>query len=132
MNIVTWSETDASGSIHFTAPLRWVENAEHALLRAEGMIPGSFPRRAVSSSYLRSLREGDEYRVDLEVERIGSTSITYGWRVLSGGAVCVEGSHTVVHLDDTGVPSPVPESLRAGLAVRLRAKSDNDGGEYVR
>lgn len=120
-NIVSYSDTDASGSFHYTAPLRWAEDAEHALLRAAGTEPGSFPRRVVNSSYLRPLRAGDTYSVDLDVERIGSTSITYRWRVLSGGAVCVEGSHTVVHVDGAGRPTPVPQSLRAALNPHLRA-----------
>jgi acyl-CoA thioester hydrolase len=121
--IVFWSETDASGSFHFTAPLRWAEDAEHALVRAAGGDPGSFPRRAVSSSYLRPLRAGDQYTVDIAVERIGSTSITYWWRVLSGDAVCVEGGHTAVHLDGTGRPAPVPDALRSALSAHQRAKS---------
>jgi acyl-CoA thioesterase FadM len=121
--IVTWSETDASGSFHFAAPLRWAEDAEHALLRAAGSDPASFPRRAVSSSYLRPLRAGDTYTVDLGVERIGSSSITYWWRVLSGDTVCVEGGHTAVHLDGTGRPSPVPDTLRSALAPHVRAKA---------
>jgi acyl-CoA thioesterase FadM len=120
-NIVSYWETDASGSFHYTAPLRWAEDAEHALLLSVGTKPGSFPRRVVNSSFLRPLRAGDTYTVDLEVERIGSTSITYRWRVLSGGAVCVEGSHTVVHVDSEGRPKPVPESLRRGLIPHVRA-----------
>ncbi|UVS81488.1 MULTISPECIES: acyl-CoA thioesterase [Actinokineospora] len=121
--VVTWSETDASGSFHFTAPLRWAEDAEHALVRAAGFDPGAFPRRAVSSSYRKPLRAGDVYTVDIGVDRIGSTSITYSWRVVSGGAVHAEGSHTVVHLDGSGVPTPVPDALRAALASHLREPS---------
>jgi acyl-CoA thioesterase FadM len=120
--IVLWAETDASGSFHFTAPLRWAEDAEHALLRAAGGDPGAFPRRAVNSSYLRPLRAGDKYTVDIGVERIGSSSITYWWRVLSGDAVCVEGGHTAVHLDATGRPVPVPDSLRSALEPHVRTK----------
>ena len=115
--VVAWADTDASGRFHFAAPLRWVEDVEHEAYRAAGLDPGRFPRRAVSSSYTRSLRAGDPYTVDLDVERVGSTSITYRWRVLSDDAVCVEGEHTVVHVDDDGRPAPVPDSLRAVLAA---------------
>jgi acyl-CoA thioester hydrolase len=118
--VVLWAETDASGSFHFTAPLRWAEDAEHALLRAAGGDPAAFPRRAVNSSYLRPLRAGDAYTVDIGVERIGSSSVTYSWRVLCGGEVCVEGGHTAVHLDASGRPTPVPDALRAGLQPHLR------------
>lgn len=114
--VVTWSETDASGRFHFTAPLRWAEDTEHGLYRSVGLDPASFPRRAVSSTYQASLRAGDAYTVDLAVGRVGSTSITYRWRVRSGGSVCVEGEHTVVHVDGQGRPTAVPDALREVLA----------------
>lgn len=120
--VVPWSDTDASGRFHFTAPFRWAENAEHALLRDAGFGPEPFPRRAVTSSYLRPLMAGDPYTVDIGIEQIGSTSITYWWRVLSEDVVCVEGSHTAVHLDETGRPSPLPESLRTALRPHVRTK----------
>lgn len=120
--VVPWSDTDASGRFHFTAPFRWAENAEHELLRSAGFGPEPFPRRAVTSSYLRPLMAGDPFTVDIGVEQMGSTSITYWWRVLSGGEVCVEGSHTAVHLDDSGRPCPLPDPLRAALSRHVRPK----------
>ena len=56
----------------------------------------------------------------ITVERIGTTSITYSWQVRAGGAVCVEGSHTTVHLDDGGRPAPIPDALRSALTPHLR------------
>jgi acyl-CoA thioesterase FadM len=113
--VVPWADTDASGRFHFTAPLRWVEDVEHRAYRTAGLDPGRFPRRAVASTYVRPLGAGDPYTVDLVVERVGTTSIGYRWRVLSDGAVCVEGSHTVVHVGDDGRPAPLPDDLRAAL-----------------
>ncbi|MFJ9381316.1 acyl-CoA thioesterase [Streptomyces sp. NPDC101455] len=117
--VVGWSETDASGRFHFTAPLRWAEDAEHALYRAAGLDPAFFPRRAVSSTYERALRAGDAYSVDLTVEGIGSTSITYRWSVRSEDAVCVHGSHTVVHVDGSGRPAALSQALRDALTPHL-------------
>lgn len=74
-----------------------------------------FPRRAVQAVFDRPLMEGDEYAVELEVEKLGTTSITYAWRILKGADVAVRGSHTVVHTDGSGTPSPVPDALRAAL-----------------
>ena len=122
-NHVFWAETDASGRFHFTAPMRWAENVEHEILRAAGVGPSGFPRRAVTSSYLKSLRAGDAYTVDLTVDRIGSTSISYSYQVLSDGDVCVEGSYTVVHVDEAGRPTPVPDVVRSALAPHVRAQA---------
>ncbi|MGY1821744.1 acyl-CoA thioesterase [Geodermatophilus sp. SYSU D00079] len=117
--VVRFSETDASGRFHFTSALRWAEDAEHETYRACGLDPAGFPRRAVTSSYLSSLRAGDEYVVELEVERVGTSSIAYRWRVLTGDVVCVEGGHTVVHVGGSGHPEPVPDVLRTELEGRL-------------
>lgn len=117
--VVSWSDTDASGRFHFTAPWRWVENAEHALYRSlvPGVEVGRFPRRAVSATYERPLLAGDEYTIELDVEKVGRTSIAYAWRIVGPDGVCVTGGHTVVHVDVTGRPAEVPQDLRAGLAV---------------
>lgn len=116
-SMVAWSETDASGRYHFTAPLRWAEDAEHALYRTAGpgTMVGGFPRRAVSVTYSRPLAAGDSYTVELSVKKVGRTSISYAWQILGPGGPCAEGTHTVVHVDETGRPAPVPDPLRAAL-----------------
>lgn len=119
---LAWVETDASGRFHYTAPFRWIEQVEHAFYR--DVVPsldlGSLPRRAVHATYDRALRMGDPWTVEMTVERIGSTSATYAWRVLSGDELCVNGGHTVVHVDEDGRPAPLPDQLVAGLMAHQR------------
>lgn len=115
---VEFVDTDAGGRIHHTAALRWAERAEHQLLRAVGWPDlTSFPRRRVAAEYRAPLRFGDEVVVEIRPSAVGRTSITYEWRVLRGGDVCVEGSTTCVHVDGEGLASPVPDELRAALAA---------------
>lgn len=115
---VAWSDTDASGRYHFTSVFRWVENAEHAMYRTA--VPdidlGRFPRRAVSASFQRALVAGDEYAVHLDLTRIGTSSLTWRWRITSGDDTCVEGDHTAVHVDADGRPAPLPAPLQKALA----------------
>lgn len=115
--VVAWSDTDASGRYHFTAAYRWAENAEHELYRsiAPGIDAGRFPRRSASASYERPLVAGDEYVVELDAGEVGTTSITYSWRVLSPDGVAARGNHTVVHLGEDGRPAPVPDTIRSRL-----------------
>lgn len=113
--IVAFHETDASGAYYYVNALKWAENAEHALYRSAGVPPARFPRRAVRAEFERPLADGDEYVVELGVERLGKTSITYAWRVLKADQVAVTGSHTVVHVDESGRPGPVPDELRVVL-----------------
>lgn len=113
---VAWVDTDAGGRIHFTAPFRWAEAAEHTLYReVEAKIDvGCLPRRAVEAHYLRPLRFDDELEFRLRSEP-GRTSITFRWQVIRDGELCVEGRYTVVYVDESGVPSALPEDFRAAL-----------------
>jgi YbgC/YbaW family acyl-CoA thioester hydrolase len=115
---VAWIDTDAGGRIHFTAAFRWAEAAETALIRATGLMDswGDYPRRAVEAEYLAVLRFDDEFEVELAVERVGTSSITYGWEIRRpDGEVCIRGRHTAVHVDADGRPSPIGAQLRSAL-----------------
>jgi YbgC/YbaW family acyl-CoA thioester hydrolase len=114
---VAWVDTDAGGRIHFTAAFRWAEQAETSLMREAGMLGGwgDYPRRKVEAEYRRVLVFEDELETRIRVERLGTTSITYAWEVSRGGEVCVEGRHTVVHVDREGAPAPIPDAIRTAL-----------------
>ena len=114
---VAWVDTDAGGRIHFTAVFRWVEAAETALMRRIGLMEGwsDYPRRHVEADYLEVLVFEDDVDVRLRVEGVGTTSITYAWEIAKAGEVAVQGSHTVVHVDEDGRASELPDAVRAAL-----------------
>lgn len=113
---VAWADTDASGRIHNTAAIRWAEVVEHDLMRSLGVVGvGSFPRRALDVEFSAALRFGDEFDLELEVERVGRTSVTYAWHATRAEGEregCFSGHTTVVHVDDDGRPQPLPAALR--------------------
>jgi acyl-CoA thioesterase FadM len=111
---VAWSDTDASGRIHFTAPFRWAENAENDLRRALSLPLdlGTLPRRHVEAGYLERLDADEEVELRLQVAAVGRTSITYVWNVYARGVRCVEGRHVVVHVDGNGTPQALPDDVR--------------------
>ena len=115
---VAWIDTDAGGRIHFTAAFRWAEAAETSLLRSLGLLDGwgDFPRRAVEAEYLAVLRFEDEFELELVVERVGTSSITYAWEIRHDGELSIRGRHTAVHVDAEGRPSPLPPDVRRALA----------------
>lgn len=114
---VAWVETDASGRIHNTAPLRWAEAAEHSLMRRLGLggVHG-YPRRHVEATFHAPMAFGDEFDFVFEVERLGTTSVAYAWRAERGGVLCVEGRTVAVHVDADGRPAALPADFRAALA----------------
>jgi acyl-CoA thioester hydrolase len=79
---------------------------------------GNYPRRAVEAEYLAVLRFDDEFEVDLGVERVGTTSITYAWEIRRlDGEVCIRGRHTAVHVDADGRPAPLSPEVRSALTL---------------
>jgi acyl-CoA thioesterase FadM len=74
-----------------------------------------YPRRAVEAEYLSVLRFEDEFEVELAVERVGTSSITYAWEIRRGDELCIRGRHTAVHVDADGRPAPLSPQLRAAL-----------------
>ncbi len=115
---VLWVDTDAGGRIHFTAAFRWAEAVELALYRKLGLteyVP-HLPRRHVEADFRRVLVFDDEIDVTLSVARLGTTSIAYEWQITRDGELAVEGSHTVVHVDEHGHAQPLDDELRAALA----------------
>jgi acyl-CoA thioester hydrolase len=115
---VAWVDTDAGGRIHFTAVFRYAEAAEAGLRRELGLMAdwGDYPRRRVEADYYSVLRFEDEIEVRIVPERLGRTSITWAWEVARDGVPCVEGRHTVVHVDADGRPSDLPHEVRERLA----------------
>ena len=74
-----------------------------------------YPRRAVEAEYLSVLRFDDEFEVELAVERVGTSSITYGWEMRRGDEICIRGRHTAVHVDGDGRPAPLSPHVRSAL-----------------
>jgi acyl-CoA thioester hydrolase len=115
---VAWIDTDAGGRIHFTAVFRYAEAAETGLRRELGLMGdwADYPRRRVEADYLSVLEFEDEVEVRIVPERLGRTSITWAWEIARDGERCVEGRHTVVHVDAEGRPSELPREVRERLA----------------
>ena len=97
---VNFADTDMSGRAHFTALLRYVEEAEHEWLRGKGIAVGSkngdWPRVHVDCDYRAPIAFGDEIEVSLVVGGMGRTSVRYDFALKNNGVVCAEGSMVIV------------------------------------
>jgi acyl-CoA thioester hydrolase len=115
---VAWVDTEARGGIHPAAAFRYAEHAETEVFRTAGIdAPENYPRRRVEAEFREVLRFNDEFEVRLRPERVGRTSITWIWEITREGEVCVEGRHTVVHVDRKGRPAPLPSDVRSTLGA---------------
>ena len=84
---VEFADTDTANLIHFTALLKFMEEAEHAFYRSLSLDFVGFrwsrdsvfgmPRVSVSCDYLGAVRYGDEVDVRLRVREVRRKAIRY-------------------------------------------------------
>ena len=120
---VQFYETDAAGIVHFSTFFRYMEEAEHALWRENGIsiFPAApthgWPRVAASFEYKKPLRFEDEFEVRLEVSRVSTRSLTYVCRIVCRDEIVADGGMTIVCVqraeDDTMRAAPIPEPIAA-------------------
>ena len=93
---VAFRDTDAAGIVHFSVFFPWMEAAEHELLRSIGVevLPPhdappdavTWPRVSASCDYFAAARFEDWLEIDVAIEKIGSSSVTYRIRFSRLGA----------------------------------------------
>jgi acyl-CoA thioester hydrolase len=126
---VEFSDTDMAGIVHFSAFFRYMESAEHALVRSIGFsvyseIDGevvTFPRVAVACEYHSPIRCEDVLDIAVSVLRVGTKSVTYGFAFSHDGREVATGKVTAVCCRIMGREPPRPIPIPAPLADKLRA-----------
>jgi 3-oxoadipate enol-lactonase len=114
-------ECDAYGHVNEAAYLQLFERARwDALARGpgrdlfdrQGVVPAV--RRAAVDFHLQTF-PGDVLRVDMDVKRVGRTSVTLHQRAvrIADGALLAELEIVVVMVDRAGKPAPLPEEVAA-------------------
>jgi 4-hydroxybenzoyl-CoA thioesterase/acyl-CoA thioester hydrolase len=124
---VEFSDTDMAGIVHFANFFRFMEAAEHAYLRACGLsVLGqwqdqtiTFPRVHASCDFLRPARFEEVLEIEVEVDRIGRSSVHFAFTVHKDGEVIARGKITTVLCrvrDDHTLESfDMPQGLREQL-----------------
>ena len=125
---VEFSDTDMGGIVHFSRFFVFMEAAEHALLRSlstsvdlhiDGHQAG-WPRLSATCDFRSPARFEDELDIEVQVLRLGRSSVTYGIVFKIGERLVAEGrlSAACCILD-------LPEGLKAvpippGIAAQLQ------------
>lgn len=126
---VEFSDTDMAGIAHFSAFFRYMEAAEHALLRSLGLSVFqshgeqhaiSFPRVNAECDYTSPARCEDVLDIAVSVTRLGGKSITYRFDIARDGTPVATGSMTSVCCRIEPGQPPVAVPLPAEVADKLR------------
>lgn len=128
---VRFADVDSSQRIHYTAMFRYMEAAEHELMRSLG-VPYSatlwdtaMPRVHLDCDFRGAVIYDDEVDVTARVAHVGTSSWTIAFMVRRAsspradaeiGAVVAEGHMTIVSMNPTTERArPIPEQLRTAL-----------------
>lgn len=129
---VEFSETDLAGIVHFANYFRYMENAEHALLRSLGLsvhgeIDGrtiSFPRVKAECTFKAPLAFEDLVRVYVSVQERSRKTITYAFRLEKEDdtlvalgtitAVCVAIDPATGRMSAVPIPAAIAEGIESG------------------
>ena len=125
---VEFMDTDTAGIVHFTTFFRYMETAEHELLRAEGVPIDElhdkrgigWPRVSCSFEFKKPLKFAEEVEVHIQVAKLGRKSVTYVAEIVRGKEVLASGQSTCAccnMLDDGGfetaeIPADLNEILK--------------------
>lgn len=125
---VPFVDVDSSLRIHFTAMFRYMEIAEHTLMRSLGLPYATslqslaFPRVHLECDFQGAIRFDDEIDVTARVERVGNSSWTVAFAAYPPGAAASDaptlatGRMTIVAMDPTTErATALPNELRCTL-----------------
>jgi acyl-CoA thioester hydrolase len=125
---VPFVDVDSSLRIHFTAMFRYLEVAEHELMRSLGLPYATslqslaFPRVHLECDFQGAIRFDDEIDVTARIERVGNSSWTVAFAAYPPGAAAADaptlatGRMTIVAMDPaTERATSLPDELRRAL-----------------
>ena len=123
---VRFSETDASGRVHFTSILKWAEDVEHQALAAVGLpvfsssaSDSGWPRVRVHCDYRAPISFEQEVELEISIESLGKSSLTWRFQVRNlseEGQLAAEGQLVTVFLSE-GKTAELDDDFRRALAV---------------
>jgi len=127
--LVEFADTDMAGIMHFASFFRYMEAAEHELLRNLGFsiyteINGdvvTFPRVAASCEFHSPARCEEMLDIDVTVKRVGTKSVTYGFQFSQRGRDVATGQMTSVCCRMPHGEPPISIPIPDIVANKLRA-----------
>jgi len=119
---VRFCETDLMGIVHHGSYLVYFEAGRVEWLRARGVTYADWAARGVhlpvvevNVAYRAPSRFDDVLEVDTTLTKLGAVSLTFGYRILRGETLIVEGSTRLGCIDADHKLMKIPEHMREVL-----------------
>lgn len=124
---VEWYDTDAAGIAHYGAFFRFMERTEHAFFRSLGLSISvreqgahhSWPRVSVSCDFSGAVKFEEIVDVELSIERLGTKSVSYRFRMTHHGRQVATGRSVAVYCRMSDGGSPQSMAIPATITDRL-------------
>jgi acyl-CoA thioester hydrolase len=122
---VRWGDLDALGHVNNATYATYVEEARlrwFSALDGAWRNPASYPVVVAQSiNYRRAIEWPARLRVEIHAARIGTSSLTLGFRILDGGdGEAADGTTVLVWVDAaSGRSGRLPDSVRAAAEAAL-------------
>lgn len=106
---VPFHATDAAGIVHFANYFRYMEEAELYALNARGFRPDNYayPRVHVEADYRAPLKFWDEYTVQAELLKIGTTTLHWRFTISGPAGICAV-LHSISSRRQADLINPAP------------------------
>jgi YbgC/YbaW family acyl-CoA thioester hydrolase len=138
--IVEFSDTDMAGIVHFSNFFRFMEAAEHAYLRACGFSVVTtyqgekitFPRVNASCDYRKPARFQDNLDIEVQLEKIGRSSLAWRFLFRLRGEEIATGRITSVLCRQKEDHSLEAITIPPEIRERLQHPSESSVGQVVR
>ncbi len=109
---VRFDETDLAGIVHFSHYAKWVESAEHSLLKHIGIpiisAQGGFPKVNFTINYKKPVRFDDQITIELSVTEVGTSSVHYAFEITRDNESLASGKLATVYVTREGIPQTIP------------------------
>ncbi|MCW0233224.1 MAG: acyl-CoA thioesterase [Ferrovibrio sp.] len=130
--IVQWGECDPAGMVYTTQFLDYVmETLEafwrdvigYSFLRLHKELGFGSPTVSTKLDFQRALKGGDPFTVELRVEKLSRSTITYDFKGRNAaGEVCFTGTHVSCIVDEKILKSvEIPDTIRGPIEAYRRA-----------
>jgi acyl-CoA thioester hydrolase len=123
---VQFYETDAAGIVHFSWFFRYMEEAEHALWRENGLSihpePSEigWPRVGAACEFHRALKFEQEFDVTIRVTEITRRTMSYGCEMTQDGQKIATGTLKIACVSKLPDGSMKSVEIPQDIAMRLK------------